>query len=196
MAVAEQKKSYQVSKNFKGVNTQGNRTAIDADEFAWIENVQPIGFGNLKVVNGAGTSFNTWSGTVSALYNANISNNDYIVAFFTNGGAQYYNLTTSTSGTIAASGTFSASGVRIAQWKNERILILDPQYGLWFWNAVNLVPLGITTSSTATSGAVGFYAVTNQGSGYSAAPSVTVSAPSVTGGVQRSEEHTSELQSH
>ena len=48
-AAAEQKKSYQVVKNFKGINTQANRTAIDAEEFSWLENAQPVGYGNLRV---------------------------------------------------------------------------------------------------------------------------------------------------
>ena len=49
MASAEQKKSYQVIKQFKGLNTKANRTAIGEDEFSWLENAQPIGFGNLKI---------------------------------------------------------------------------------------------------------------------------------------------------
>ena len=43
MASAEQKKSYQVIKQFKGLDTKANRTALSEDEFSWIENVQPIG---------------------------------------------------------------------------------------------------------------------------------------------------------
>ena len=48
MAAAEQKKSYQVIKQFKGLNTKANRTAIEEDEFSWIENAQPIGYANIK----------------------------------------------------------------------------------------------------------------------------------------------------
>jgi len=43
MASAEQKKSYQVIKAFKGLNTKANRTAIDKDEFSWLENAMPVG---------------------------------------------------------------------------------------------------------------------------------------------------------
>ena len=50
MANAEQKKSYQVVKQFKGLNTKANRTAITEDEFSWLENAMPIGYANLKVV--------------------------------------------------------------------------------------------------------------------------------------------------
>ena len=50
MASPEQRKQYHISKNFKGINTQANRTAIDSDEFSWLENAQPIGYGNVKTV--------------------------------------------------------------------------------------------------------------------------------------------------
>ena len=50
-ASPEQKKSYQVIKNFKGLDTKADRTAIDETEFSWIENAQPVGFANIKIVN-------------------------------------------------------------------------------------------------------------------------------------------------
>ena len=49
MAAAEQKKSYEVVKNFRGVNTKANRTAIGDDEFFWLENAMPVGYGNLRI---------------------------------------------------------------------------------------------------------------------------------------------------
>ena len=45
----EQKKSYQVIKQFKTVNTKANRTAIDETEFSWLENAMPVGYSNLKI---------------------------------------------------------------------------------------------------------------------------------------------------
>ena len=50
MAAAEQKKSYAVVKQFRGLNTKANRTAIDENEFNWIENAQPIGYANIKII--------------------------------------------------------------------------------------------------------------------------------------------------
>jgi hypothetical protein len=174
MAAAEQKKSYQVVKNFKGVNTQANRTAIDSDQFAWLENVQPIGFGNLKTLGAQSANLFTWSGTPSACYSCNIKNVDYIIAFFTNGGAQYYRVDTGATGTVAAAAKFSASGVRIAQWKTDRILICDTVKGLFNWDGTNVVSIG----------SISGYGMVNRGSGYTSAPSVAISAPNETGGIQ------------
>ena len=180
MAAVEQKKSYHVTKDFKGLNTKANRTAIQENEFAWIENVMPIGYSNLKVipkekrVTYSSTSF-TWGGTVHYMAPANIGGVAFMFAFFTNGGAQYVNLETPTAPvTLAASGTFSGTRTQISQWKNERVLIIDTTYGYATFDGTNLVRVG----SVAT------IAITAGGSGYSSAPTVTIGAPNQTGGVQ------------
>ena len=170
----EQQKQYHVSKSFKALNTKANRTAIDENEFSWIENVQPIGFGNLKVIPQSANVGVTWSNNVVELTNVNISNTDYILAFEANGGAEAYNLTSNTITTIATAGTFSSSGVRAKQWKDERAIIIDPNNGYYTWDGANLI----------TVGSVGGIGITNVGSGYTEAPIVTISAPNQANGKQ------------
>ena len=180
MAAVEQKKSYHVTKDFKGLNTKANRTAIREDEFAWLENVMPIGYSNLKVipkekrVTYTGTNF-TWGGTVHYMSAANINGIAYMFAFFTNGGAQYVSLETPTAPiTLASSGTFSGTRTQISQWKNERVLIIDTTYGYATFDGTNLVRVGSVATVTVTAG----------GSGYTSAPIVTFSTPNDTGGIQ------------
>jgi len=178
-ASPEQKKNYQVVKSFKGMNTRPNRTALNDDEFSWLENAQPIGYGNIKTVGSStaalvGSSALAWMEEVSSIFSCNIKNVDYIVAFEDNGGAEYYNLSTSTKGTLAAAGTFSSSGVRLRQWKNERAIISDPQKGYYTWDTVNLISIG----------SIGSVGITATGSGYTTPPTVTVSAPNEANGVQ------------
>ncbi len=175
MAATEQKKSYQVVKDFKGINTKANRTSIQETEFAWLENVMPIGFGNLKVV-GKQTAVGavTWSNTVYYMAQGNIGGSEYLFAFFTNGGAEYVNLSTNVKSTLAASSTFSGSTTQITQWKNERILIIDSTYGYASFNGTNLVRIGSVATIT----------VTAAGSGYATPPSVLIGPPNETGGVQ------------
>ena len=180
MAAAEQKKSYAVIKNFKGLNTKANRTAIDEDEFSWIENAMPIGFGNIKIVPAPSTvktSGNTavaWANTVSFLTSANINTSDYVLAFESNGAAESFNLTTSTLGNVATAGTFSSSGVSVAQYKNQRVMIGDPDKGLFTWDGANLISIG----------GVGVIGITNAGTGYTSTPAVVISAPNQSNGVQ------------
>jgi hypothetical protein len=180
MAAAEQKKSYAVVKQFRGLNTKANRTAIDESEFSWIENAQPIGYANLKIiptsqsVQDSGGNAVVFSNTVTHLTSVNIGLNDYVVAFMDNGSAQYFNINTDTFGNVAAAGTFSTSGITTTQWNNERMLILDPSKGYFNWDGNNVVTIG----------AVGAIGITNRGSGYTSSPTVTISGADQSGGVQ------------
>ena len=186
MAAAEQKKSYQVIKQFKGVNTKANRTAIGEDEFAWLENVQPVGYANLKITNSrsvvldSGNTAVTFANTVSYLSNANINSKDYVLAFEENGRAEYFDVTNLAKGNVAVAGTFSSSGVETSQWKDERVLIIDPSKGYFTWDGNNTVFVG----------AVGPIAAVNAGTGYTSAPTVTIGAPNDANGVQAQAEVT------
>jgi hypothetical protein len=173
MAAVEQKKSYFVSKDFKGVNVKNNRTAIGEGEFAWLENTQPIGYGNIKIVNSPQNVANvSFANTVTYMASANINNTEFMFAFQQNGSAQYVNIETNTQGNLAAANTFSNTDVQIVQWKNERILIIDPAKGYKTWDGTNLVSIG----------SIGTVTVNNGGANY-VAPTVTFGTPGETGGV-------------
>ena len=173
MAAVEQKKSYYVSKDFKGVNVKNNRTAIGEGEFAWLENAQPIGFGNIKITPSPQTvSGISFANTTTYMASANINNTEYMFSFQEDGSAQYVNIETNTLGNVASANTFSNANVQIVQWKNDRILIIDPAKGYKTWDGTNLVDIG----------SVGSVTVNNGGANY-VAPTVTFSAPGQTGGV-------------
>jgi hypothetical protein len=175
MAAAEQKKSYEVVKQFKGVNTKANRTAIGDDEFYWLENAMPIGYGNLKITpTYSNVGSVTFSNTVTFYCSANIGLVDYLLAFQADGSAEYVRLDTNAKGTIAGAGTFSGAGVNTSQWKNDRVLIADPAKGYFTWDAKDLIFVG----------SVGQIGVVQGGTGYTSAPAVIISAPNTSNGVQ------------
>ena len=186
MAAAEQKKSYAVYKNFKGLNTKSNRTAIDDEEFSWIENAMPIGFGNIKIVpaqvtfKDGGNNAISFGNTVTTLSNTNLGLSDYLLAFQEDGRAQYVIIDTGTVGNVGVTGTFSSANVSIAQWKNEEVFIGDPNKGLFTWDGTDLLNVG----------GVGRIGLTARGSGYTSAPAVTISAPNQTNGTQATAEAT------
>jgi hypothetical protein len=174
MAALEQRKSYFVSKDFKGVNVTNNRTAIGEGEFAWLENTQPIGFGNIRIINApSNVAGVTFANTVSYMASANIQNTEFLFAFQEDGSAQFVNIETDTLGNLAASSTFSNANVQIVQWKNERILIIDPSNGYKTWDGTNLVDIGSVGAVTINDGGTNYTNVT-----------VSFSAPDQTGGVQ------------
>ena len=176
MAAVEQKKQYAVVKDFKGLNTKNNRTVIENGEFGWLENAMPIGFGNLRIIEGNQLVDSTaWGANVTYMSSVNIQNNEYILGFQDDGSAQYVNITTGTKGNIAAANTFSNTGVAITQWKNERALIIDPDRGYKTWDGVDLIDIGSVVTVT----------INNPGTGYSAAnTTVSFSAPNQANGVQ------------
>ena len=176
MAAAEQKKQYAVVKDFKGLNTKNNRTVIDDGEFSWLENIQPIGFGNLKIVPGDQQLANVaFAANVSFMGSVNINNNEYVLGFQDDGSAQYVNITTGAQGNIAAANTFSNSDVMITQWRNERALIIDPVKGYKTWDGVDLISIGSINTVTINNGGTG-YLTSNT--------TVTFGAPDEANGVQ------------
>lgn len=176
MAAAELKKNYAVVKDFKGVNTKNNRTVISDGEFSWLENIQPIGYGNLKIIPGNQQLANVaFAANVTFMGSVNINNNEYVMAFQNDGSAQYVNITTGAQGNIAAANTFSNSNVMITQWRNERALIIDPAKGYKTWDGANLTSIGSVNTIT----------INNKGSGYLPAnTTVTFSAPNEASGIQ------------
>ena len=175
MASQEQKKNYHTTKNFSGVNTKANRTAIKEDEFSWLENAMPIGHGNIKIVPTfkaiAGITF---ANTVVYSDYANIGTTNYYLAFQNTGGLEAVNLTTNIKSTVAAPGTFSNSGVSASQWNNTLLLIIDPVKGYFTWNGTNLVSVG----------SLGLLTITSGGTLYTATATVSIGAPNQTGGTQ------------
>jgi hypothetical protein len=104
---------------------------------------------------------------------ANIQNTEFLFAFQEDGSAQYVNIETDTLGNLAASSTFSNANVSIVQWKNERILIIDPNNGYKTWDGTNLVDIGSVGEVQINDGGTNYTNVT-----------VTFSAPDQAGGEQ------------
>ena len=177
MATAEQKKSYQVIKQFKGLNTKANRTAIDETEFSWLENAMPISYANLKIVPAQSTLNVIFSHPVTYFFSANINLTDYLIAFESDGSAEYVDVVAGTKRTMAPAGTFNSAegaGINISQWKNERVIIADPTKGYFTWDGNSVVSVG----------SVGVIGITSGGSNYTSAPTVQISAPNDANGVQ------------
>jgi len=176
----EQKKSYQVIKQFTTVNTKANRTAIQETEFSWLENAMPIGYSNLKItgqrsaITDNASNAVVFSANVTYLSSVNIGLNDYVVAFKDDGSAQGFNLQSKQLVTIGNAGKFSNVGIAVSQWKNQDMLIIDPNKGYYVWDGNNTIFVG----------SVGQIALISGGSTYTAAPSVVISAPNDANGIQ------------
>jgi hypothetical protein len=174
MATQEQKKDYKVVKDFVGINTKANRTAIKEEEFSWLENAMPIGHANVRVVPAPSTVAGvTFAASVVYSTYGNLGVTNYYIAFLSDGSAVQVKVSDGTTTTIGAAGTFSTSGVQASQWNNTLIIIIDPSKGYFQWNGTNLVKVGSLS-----------FALSGTGTGYTSATTVTVGAPNQTGGTQ------------
>lgn len=142
------------NKNFRefgGLNTQAARQSINDNEWSWIENVMPIGFANARAVNQISASKATIPAARTIYYRKvfNRIGTNYLFCACTDGSAWQVLLGAPWTVTqIAANGTFSGSATQIAQWKNERILIIDPNAnGYRDWDGTTLTILSGTSSA-------------------------------------------------
>lgn len=135
-------------RDFGGINTQAKRQAIGGNQFSWIENVMPIGHGNAAILGARSASLaSVLSGNCYYMKDYNIGGVNYMFMATDTGHAYQVQLTTPytvTEITNSGSPELSSSGLNIAQWKSERILIADPTTGLWDWDGTTL------THDTAT----------------------------------------------
>src|SRR5690242_16110081 len=76
-------------KNFKAVNTKADRTAIEQEEFAWLENLIPRGYANVQAVPNYRTLPFAWTNPVASWFTFTLTvgttTGDCMVAFQTNG---------------------------------------------------------------------------------------------------------------
>lgn len=177
MATANQNREASKKNNslrdFQGVNTQAARQVIGDDQFSWLENVQPIGFGNMPTVPAPSASLVSWGGTAYQMQSVNIAGTDYMLVFTTAGAAYWITLGTYTLNLVAVAGTFSNSGVTVAQWENAEAIIVDPTKGYFQWDP--------TGGLVNLNGQVQTLTVTTIGTGYTSAPTLGFSGGGGTG---------------
>lgn len=146
-------------REFEGMNTQASRTAIEATQFSILENVMPIGKGNLKAIPQIASALAVLTGEV-AYYEQefNISNTAYMFFAVVSGAAYQVKLSDGTVTKIANAGTFSGANVQIAQWKNERILIIDTTGGYRDWDGTTLTNNSGVSGSPSSGTAISTFA--------------------------------------
>lgn len=135
--------------DFGGVNTQASRYALPANDFSWLENVMPVGAGNLRCVPAPSAVKATLTGeAINYWMSANINSTDYAFAFCASGAAYQIRLSDYAVTKFAVAGTFQPTGVVACQWKNERICIIDSVAGYMDWNGTTLTVIAAGTKGT------------------------------------------------
>lgn len=145
-----------VFRNFSGINTQAQRQAIGPEEFAWIENVMPIGRGNAVVVPAPGQSLcSVPSGIVYFMKAFNRNGLNYMLMVTTTGHAYECGLESPfpfAEITNPAAPQLSGGEIGMDQWENTLIVITDATNGFFTWNGTTLVGPTSIVSITILSG--------------------------------------------
>lgn len=164
---------------FGGINTSTTRPGVDEKQCAWIDGFMPIGPRYLRTLYGVGSPIVFGDNAAISFFGfANIGATPYCIVIHTDGSVHAVNTITSASSQIAAPGTIqspSRLNVGLSQYGSQYVIIVAKQtngYFLWdgtlFYSAGGLGP-GVT--------------ITNGGSGYTSAPSVSISGGSGSGAV-------------
>ena len=137
-----------IFREFKGINTKADRTAIPAENFYDLVNLMPIGYANLHSAPDKSASLHDFaSDTVYSAQYANIGNINYLICFTTNGKIFAYNIDISATTQINGSITLSGSGARLDQFKNQAILMVDST-GYYAWTGSGNITQINTGSNT------------------------------------------------
>src|SRR5215831_3220286 len=102
-------KKFFTLQQFGTLNTKATRPSIGDQEFSWIENMMPIGDGNLRAMYSDGPSIYTAGAglTIIYYYFFNIGSSTYAAVFLSDGTAVQVNTSTGTTVDISTTpGTF------------------------------------------------------------------------------------------
>lgn len=133
-------------REFKGVNLQSPREAIEDGEFYWLEEIIPVAAGNLVTIDGAEsllTQVTTEVGAPSLTLQYNAGGIDYGLGIWSNSGNAWVGqLGVSSTWTKIATALFTSGQTAATQYSNLGVLIVDPVAGYYDYN--------ITTANTLT----------------------------------------------
>jgi len=163
---------------FAGINTATLRPGVDDKQMAWCDGFIPLSRMNLRTLYGIGSSLWPAPGgqTISFFDFGNIGATPYLIGITSAGGIWAVNTLTTSASQIFTNGTLSVTDrqeIGINQWGSQYILITAKQTnGYFIWD-------GTVTYKAGTLGPV--VTLTNVGSGYTSAPTVTANGGHGTG---------------
>lgn len=145
----EEPRQTKVFREWKGVNTRSSRNTLPEDAWYNLENMQPIGDGNILTCNNISASLHDYALDLIYWFQyVNVLGVDYQLLFSTGGKVFAYNIGTLASAQIATG--LSGAGSRVAQWKNTQALIIDAS-GYYHWDGTTFAIIagaGVPASGT------------------------------------------------
>src|SRR5580704_9615788 len=140
--------AYSGLEKFKGINTKAKRPAIEDEQSAWLENIMPIGDGNLRAMPDRGATLYTAPGGLTIVYAEafNIGNVDYEFVALSDGSAVAVRQANGAVTNIVGAATFYNGGdlPNITQYGAAGILIVTTAQanGYFSWDGTTLTSPG------------------------------------------------------
>src|SRR5262252_1624537 len=162
--------------NFEQLNTQEARNSLNESELAWVENLQPLASNDWTTVPGIAASIASFSRTVNVVFFGaiNVAGSgltDFAIVFTTSGACFAVSIPNGAGTLIANDGTFSLAP-DVTTWQQERFLFNDSICGYASWDGTTFARQGGVSANIQ---------LTNGGSGYTTAPTVTIGGGSGSG---------------
>ena len=137
-------------REFKGVFTQSDRSAMPPDHFYNLENLQPIGPSNLHMVPNISAALHDYAADeIYYAQSVQVGSVQYELCFASNGKVFAYNLVANTSAQINTGVLLSGAGSRVAQWENTYALFIDSS-GYYKWDGTTFA--AVTGSGVPSAG--------------------------------------------
>jgi hypothetical protein len=136
----------------RGMNQTAARTALRDDEVWWLENVQPIGPGQLQILPPPAATLATIAAGIATLWGFTIKlagvETARLISVNNDGSMSAINPTTGAVTTIASAGTVTTQA-RLVMWQDTPLLIADPTKGYFSWDGTTLLsyPVALTGST-------------------------------------------------
>lgn len=126
------KKETREFRRWEGVNVRDSRTAIGDTEFAWLQNMIPVGSAALQVVRRQGDPVATYAPGLGRMWGFTVNGFPLLMAVGLDGSIQEF----TAGGSVvqaAPPGTVSIFAWMTC-WENSPVLIIDPLNGYFTWN--------------------------------------------------------------
>lgn len=132
-------------RHWGGCYTRSSRTAMPKDRWYHLENLQPIGDGNLHTVNNIGPVVHDFAGdTIYRAMYANLSGiGDCTYSFATNGKVFQTIIATGVTTQINVGNLFSGAGSMLDQWENLAVLFIDAN-GYYSWDGTTFTKITVS----------------------------------------------------
>lgn len=163
---------------FAGINTNASRPGIEDNQLYWCDGWFPLGKNNLRTLYGVGDALYTADGgrTVVLFGFGNIVATPIMIVLLSDGSLIQVNTSTGIATVMGGPGTITNPGLNrfgFSQWGSEYIIIVaDQDNGYWLWDGTALYGAG-TIGPQVT--------ITNGGTGYTVAPTISFTGGSGTG---------------